>query len=616
MHPIRPLALCACLCACGASPVAAPTTSARDPDRAALVARLCEPLPTRAYECVVGWPSAVAPGHREGLEIASEGSFWARGPGVRAFARCTDRAAEEGHAAEIVVVLVDTSVTSPEAFAEQLPYPGVRWRGECGSEDDCRTFLGAVEGDRLVLRRRVERPAHTDENVAHLACSAVVDGAEEARAWIDAGGALVREVDVRPAGARLATRRAGGRGDTEHGFRSWQELALEAGDQRIERASDVRRATVHAPLIDPERADVSELGLVERQLEAREAQVARGRSPEALAALARLAARAFEAHPSHPEYAETAVRAAVENGDVATARSVAQALVDLVGEAEPEAARALAFVAIAAHDPPALEHVLALQAPDLAPAVLAAAADALMTLLGPLPLTHDAILSREPFTRVLFSAARAASVRMRRTETVTLAPATGATWAILALASEAGRARVVVCGDAGAQGGGERRASPRGHELTIAALGSCAAAEIAEASALDHDAALAALLPRVQGPARILLERDGTWIGLGGRVTAAGALEVDRATAPLTSGELARAQARVVAPIAVIGTRTFPAPTLHVPVPTTEREAALSAASSPDTVCALETTGLACTPRAGRETDVLFDAALRIFGAR
>lgn len=576
---------------------------------------MCEPLPTRAHECVVGWPAAVAPRHREALEIASEGSFWARGPGVRAFAHCTDRAAEDGPVAEIVVVLVDTSVTTPRALAEQFPIPGVRWSGACESGDECRSYLGSVEGDRLVLRRRVERPVGTDENVARLACSAVVDGAEEARARVDAEGALVREVDVRSAGVQVSTRRPGGRGGTEQRYRSWEELGLLAGDERIERASDVRRATVHAPLIDPERADVSEVGLVDRQLAARRAQLERGRSPEALEALARLATRAFEAHPSHAEYAETAVEAAVEDGDLETARRVATALSDLIGETEPETARVLALVAIAGRDPRALERVLAPEAPELPAPVVTEVAEALITALGPLPLTHDAIASREAFTRVLFSAARAASAGMRRREAVTLSPASGAAWAILAVAREAERERVVVCSDASARGTGERRATPRGHDLTIAVLGHCVGAEIEGASALDHGEALAALLPRVEGPVRILLEHDGAWIGLGGRVTAAGALEVDRATPSLGSADLARAQARVVAPIAAIGTRVFPAPTLHVPVPTTEREAALSAASSADTVCALETTGVACTPRAGRETDVLFDAALRIFDA-
>jgi len=111
------LALVALGCA-GTPPRPAPSV---DPERAATIARLCEPLPTRAFDCVVGWPASIAPTRRDAVETASEGAAWANVEGVRAFATCADRPNEDGPVAHVISILIDTAIATPESVAERLP---------------------------------------------------------------------------------------------------------------------------------------------------------------------------------------------------------------------------------------------------------------------------------------------------------------------------------------------------------------------------------------------------------------------------------------------------------------------------------------------------------------
>lgn len=605
MRRLRILASAALLVSCGGGALAL----RHDGPRAALVDELCEPLPRRAYDCVVGWPASVAPDRRAAVASASDGSTWARVAGVRAFASCADRAAADGPVAHIVVLLIDGSVGSAEEIADRLPVRA-RWTEACeGAADECASYFARAEGDRLVLTRRVARAASTEEDVAHLACAAVRDGAEEAHARVDEEDALVRELRIEETGVALTTRRPGGRGGSERTHRTWTELQLDVLDDRIRHDAEVRAAARARP-IDPEQVDVSSADTLDAQVHARRRRLARDRSPAALRDLARVAERGFGAHPSRPDLGQVAVESYVEAGDVDAARAVLASLASVVGAADAHVVRLGILTSIAARDASELAERIADAAPDLVAAEHASVAAALIEQLGARPLDTQAIAMVPPAMRAFLGAVRAAHVPWRRRGAARIAPASGAPWAIHALTSGTASGLVTVCGDRSLPTLLVQQSTSRGGALTMATLGACGAALLVDGSAFELAAGAQGLLALTGTHVSIAVEVDGHFVGLAGQLDASRALRVDAATAGLVHADLVRVAREVVAPLDAIGGRVFPAPTLHVPIAAELRARALSAASLVEGVsCRASDAGAICDLESGESVERFVDVA-------
>lgn len=586
-----------------------------DGPREALVDALCAPLPSRAYDCVVGWPASVAPARRAAVLGASEGAVWASSAGVRAFASCADRPASDGPVAHVVVIAIDTSVATAEDIAERLPVR-VRWDEACeGETDACASYLARVDGDRLVLTRRVPRPWNTSENVAHLACAAVRDGAEEAHARVDEEDALVRELRVEQTGVALVTRRPGGRGGAERTYRTWTELELGVLDERIEHEATVRVAASARPL-DPEEIDVAHTELLDQQIHARVRRLARGQTPDGLHDLARLAERGFAAHPSRPDLGVLAVESYVRAGEPAPARTVLDGLRAVIGFDAADVTRLELLTAVAARDTEALAHALAAMAPDLATSELAAVASALVDQLGT-HLEDEGVVARvSDAARAFAFGVRAAHVTFRHRSAGTVTPAYGAAWAIRAMAGGAGSGLVAVCGTRAIPSSVTQLSSSRGGTITVATMGTCGVALLDPSMRFELGTAAQGMLTAITGDVRVLLELDGRVVGLSGEVGSDHALHVDGATPELARADLARAQRLVVAPLSAIGAQVFPAPTLRIPMSGEESAAALRTLSANETVyCERRADTLACHLESGEPVDRFVDVTEALYRA-
>lgn len=594
---------------CGAA-VRVPS-AAIDPERAALVATLCAPLPAAAFDCVVGWPASVPPARRDAVRAASGGASWASAPGVRAYASCSDRPAEDGPVAHVVTLLVDTGVGSAEEIAERLPVR-VRWSEECDEEpDDCATYYARAEGDLLILARRVQRPMTVSEDVASLACAAIADGAVEAHVRLDGYGALVQALALDATGVTTTFRRPA-RGESERTHRTWTELDLGALDDELEHDADVRAAAMSRPM-DPEDVDVVSGDVLDLQLAARQRRVLRDPSADQYRLLARLAARGFEAHPSRPELGVLAIDAYLLAHEPEPARPVLAALEAIVGADDADARRLAAAIECVAGDTGALAARLGPLAPELDDAARLEVAGALVAELATRPLAADASLPA--MTTALLAAARAGRVGLTPRAPATLRPARGAPWAILAASTGAATRVIVQCGEATLPTVVATAPSSRG-PVGVAALGECSALVLPEATRLEPGVALMGTLSAsVHGRVRVFVEVDGALSGVAGTVSD-GSLRADASTPSLVHADLARAQREVVAPLDAVGTRVFPTPTLTLPIPTPRREAAAAALERIESVsCRSTADGLACTPASYESSEGLAEAAFAAFAA-
>ncbi len=598
---------------CGAA-VASPSSGidhvARS--RRALVEQLCAPLPRRAFDCIVGWPASVPPERRDAVATASGGQAWASAPGVRAFASCSDRPAEDGPVAHVITLLVDTSLGTPRQIAERLPVR-VRWTEACeGEADGCASYLARVEGERVVLTRRVQRPMGTEDDVAQLACAAVADGAEEARVVLDGYGALVRALELDDSGVTTIRRRPA-RGDTERSHRTWTELELGALDERIERESDLRAAAM-GRAIDPERVDVANETALDLQVQARQRRVARDPTPDGYRALARLAARGFEAHPSRPDLGSLAVRSYLLAGAPDDARPILGALEETLGP-DDAGSRALGVaLESVAGDAVALARRLGASAPDLGADDRRRVADALVAHVATNPVGPDTDLDRT--TRALIATVRAPHVALAHRARVTLTPARGAVWAIAAAAGGAPTELVVACSDARLPTALGARPTSHGGVMAFAALDHCAAIVLPAPARLEAGAVASGLLDVAAGSARLLVEIGGALVGVGGQLREGG-LRVDTASRALGDGDLARAQREVVQPLDALGTRVFPPPTLLLPIPEVRRGAALAALLDVDGVdCRASAEGVRCALRSYESVEQLAVAAFAAFSGQ
>lgn len=587
--------------------------SATDPARQALVEQLCAPLPHRAFDCTVAWPASVPPARRDAVATASGGQAWASVPGVRAFASCGDRAAEEGPVAHVITLLVDTSVGSAVAIAERLPVH-VRWEEACAGEaDDCATYYARTDGDLVVLTRRVQRPTATDEDVAQLACAAVADGAEEAHVRLDGYGALVRALGLDPSGVTITSRRPA-RGESERSHRTWTELDLGVLDDHLEHEADVRAAAMSRPM-DPEDVDVASESVLDMQVQARRRQLARSASTEGYRALARLTERGFSAHPSRPDLAVLSITASIEARDLEQARGVLASLDATVGGDDDTVRELGVTLDVLAGDAASLAVRVSAMAPDLPTADTTAVATALVQQIAAHPLEHDA--SMPAMLRALIAAARAAHVALVHRTPVTLAPAHGAVWAIEALSAGRATSLLAMCSDAALPTAIGGRTTSRGGAMAFAALDHCAAIVAPSAMRFDAGASAAGLVSSARGATRMFVELDGTLVGLGGTLDAGGALHVDSASRALVHADLGRAQREVVLPLGALGTRVFPPPTMALSLAEPRRDAALAATRPIEGVeCTRSTTGLSCRLESYESVERLAEAAYAAFAAQ
>jgi hypothetical protein len=583
-----------------------------DPARAELVARLCAPLPTHAYDCVVGWPASIAPARREAVATVSEGEVWVRGPGVRAFATCSDRPAEDGPVAQVIVLLVDTAVATPESVAEGLPRH-VRWTDACEDETDgCASYYAQADGDRVVLTRRVQRPIATDLDVAHLACAAVADGAEEARAMLESDDALVRELHVSVDSLSIVSRRPGGRLGVETVRRTWTELALEVRDDEVEHEADMRSASMGAP-IDPERVDVTNETALDLQIQARSRHIARDPSPEAYRALARLAQRGFEAHPSRPDLAVVAVRSAIQSHEIEAARTVLAAFTATVGGEDARVGELGVMLDVASGDAASLGARIATRAPELDAATATHVAETLIAQIAAHPV--DPSIPFPMLYAAVITAARAAHVSMVARPSGMVAPAGGAPWAIVAASGGAPVTTVAMCGENELPTTIDAHASVVGTMTAFAMLDHCAAFVHGAPARFELGTLGAGLAAVARGETRFFVEVDGALVGIGGNVDGS-RLHVTRATRGLVRSDLARIEREIVAPLDALGTRTFPPPTLVVPLAAARREAARSATTGIEGVdCEATSSGLSCSLESYEPVERLGDAAYAIFAA-
>lgn len=603
------LALIALGCA-GTPPRPAPSV---DPERAATIARLCEPLPSRAFDCVVGWPASTAPTRRDAVETASEGAAWANVEGVRAFATCADRPNEDGPVAHVISILVDTAIATPQSVAERLPVR-TRWEEACADPtSDCAGYFARADGDRLVLTHRVQRPMPTDDDVAHLTCAAVADGAREAHTLLDGDGPLVRELRPDASGVAIVRRRPGGRGGVERTHLTWTELELDAMDERTEHEADVRVASMGRAM-DPEEVDVTNETALDLQVHARQRQVGRAPSADGFHALARLAQRGFEAHPSRPDLGYLAVVAAVQAHDGDIAHAVLAALTATIGDESfvPDLGM---LVEATFDDAAALAARFRTRVPELSEAEASTMAAALAAELAAHPLAPDAAFS-DVFA-ALRAVAAASHAHLAPRAPLTLTPARDAGWALQALAGGNATQAVVACSEADLPFAIGTHASRTSLNVAFASFGHCTAYRSHVAVRFETGAAAATVLSTARGATRLWIEAGGALVGLGGTLDASGALHVDAASPSLTHGDLARAQREVALPLDALGTRTFPPPTLAMPIPEARRDAVVSATVGIEGVeCARSASGVSCSLESYESVERLADAAFAAFAAR
>jgi hypothetical protein len=585
----------AILCAsCGASaPAAQPASGARGET----VARLCEPLPAHALQCVVGWPASVARSRRDLVRSAGD-TVWATATGVRAYASCRDHRPDEGVVGRTVVLLLDTSLGTATEIAERLPI-SVRWTEACVSEtDDCASYVAHADGDRLVLTRWEVRDATGTTNVARMACSAVADGAFEAEARLAEDDAILREQAVTETGVTITTRRPGGRGVTEQARRSWLELELDARER-------ARPDDATPPPFDAETADVSDVVALQQLVDARVLLLASDRSTDALHEVARLAERGLAAHPSLTALGALAIESFVEAGDADAAARVLRALGAIVGADEPEVQQLALVVAVARGDRASIEASLAAREPALTDSARARVADVLSHDRAP----HDrAWIGHVGATaHALALAARPASISLVSRRGVDV-PLVGSAWAIAAVLGVP-IADVVFCSEAAVAGGNDGWSTTQ-DGTTIAALDGCVGYVGVEArllGALPARGSFAA--ERVSG----FVEHDGVMSGMRG-VRSGDVLRVTQVTADLARADLGRAAREVQAPLTQAGTHLFPPPLLTVPLPARRRRAALDVTAPLSGVsCREDAAGVTCSLDGGAEFPSLVTAAFAVF---
>lgn len=591
-----------------AAPYAPPVA---DPSRHALVERLCAPLPDRAFDCVVGWPASVPPARRSAVADASGGTSWAEVAGVRAYASCSDRPAEQGPAAHVVTLLVDPSAGTPEQISERLPVR-VRWTEACeGDADACASYFAQAEGDRLVLTRRVQRPMGTGDDVARLACAAIADGAVEAHVRVDGLGPLLEALELGEAGVTTVARRPA-RGETSRRLRTWRELELGVMDDQLEHEADVRRAARERPM-DPEDVDVANESVLDAQIWTRRRRLERDPSPAGMRALARLAERGFEAHPSRPDLAELAIDGWSSAEETARARAVLVLLRATLGDDDPAMADLGARIDALAGDAASLATRIARASPELEPEQAERVAGALVQ-----SLETQARLSAEAWfalaLRGMIAAARAERMRLPARATATLTPALGAAWALEAITGGTPVTLIAVCSDAALTTDVGVRLSGSRVRMVYATLDQCGAVVVTSPNGVAGALSESGLVTRLRGEARFFVEREGALVGLGGTLGSGDALRVTQASPSLARADLRRAQREVVEPLAATGGRVFPAPTLRIPLPPSRRAAALAGAEAIEGVRCHETAeGLDCTLESGEDFDPLAAAGYAAF---
>ena len=268
---------------------------------------------------------------------------------------------------------------------------------------------------------------------------------------------------------------------------------------------------------------------------------------------------------------------------------------------------------VASGDIPSLAARIAQRAPELGEADAVHVAQTLVAEVAAHPVGPGT-----PFPQLFaaaIAASRAAHVSLVRRASATLTPVRGVPWAILAVSGGAATATVAMCSDTALPTLIDARESVSRGLVTFAMLGHCAAFVAAAPARFDIGVLAAGLASGAAGATRVFVEIDGALVGVGGTLVDGG-LRVTSASQGLIGSDLARAGRKVVLPLDALGTRTFPPPTLAVPVPASRRDAAITATAFIEGVhCSRSESGVSCSLESYESVERLGDAAYAIFAA-